>query len=60
MCGEQRHALWLEVDHIVPLFNGGHDTASNLQLLCLPCHLIKSRAEAAKGSTKGKQYKHKA
>lgn len=26
------------VDHIVPLASGGGNEASNLRLLCLPCH----------------------
>ena len=27
-----------EVDHIVPLADGGTDAATNLQALCAPCH----------------------
>lgn len=35
----------LQVDHIVPLHMGGHDTDENKQVLCVDCHLIKSEAE---------------
>jgi hypothetical protein len=31
-----------EVDHIVPLSEGGTNDASNLQALCLMCHRVKS------------------
>lgn len=31
-----------EVDHIVPLSDGGTNEASNLQALCLMCHRVKS------------------
>lgn len=32
----------VELDHIVPLFKGGKDTASNKQGLCSPCHKEKT------------------
>ena len=34
-----------EVDHIVPLHQGGGDERSNLQPLCHDCHADKSAAE---------------
>ncbi len=34
-----------EVDHIVPLQQGGTDEVSNLQPLCHDCHATKSAAE---------------
>ena len=34
-----------EVDHIVPLQQGGTDAISNLQPLCHDCHATKSAAE---------------
>jgi 5-methylcytosine-specific restriction protein A len=37
-----------ELDHIVPLHQGGTDRASNRQGLCHACHLSKSLAEAGK------------
>lgn len=38
-----------EVDHILPLANGGTDTDDNVQSLCRQCHAIKTAGEAAKG-----------
>lgn len=35
----------VEVDHIVPLRDGGTNTRANLQVLCLPCHHAKTRAD---------------
>ena len=43
-CG--RRGVRLEMDHIVPLKDGGTDELSNLQSLCkAPCHAAKTRAE---------------
>lgn len=30
------------LDHIVPLFKGGPDEDGNLQVLCVPCHDVKT------------------
>jgi 5-methylcytosine-specific restriction enzyme A len=35
-----------EIDHIVPLFKGGHDAWSNYQALCVECHKIKTAQDA--------------
>ena len=35
----------IEVDHVVPLADGGGDTHNNVQTLCRPCHKTKSDAE---------------
>ena len=43
--------LW-EVDHRVPLWEGGEDMASNLCLLCQRCHAQKTRTEAARHGRK--------
>lgn len=40
----RRRSLW-ELDHIVPLIEGGGHEASNLQTLCVPCHRKKSAGE---------------
>ena len=38
-----------EVDHIIPLFEGGHPTArENLRGICGPCHNKKTREEHAR------------
>jgi 5-methylcytosine-specific restriction protein A len=34
-----------ELDHTVPLHQGGPDTEENSQVLCIPCHRDKTRAE---------------
>ncbi len=40
-----RRSLW-ELDHIVPLIDGGGHELANLQTLCTPCHKAKTAAEA--------------
>jgi len=40
-----RSSLW-EVDHIVPLVDGGSFDFENLQTLCIPCHKRKTAEEA--------------
>lgn len=46
MCEAQgRVTLATQRDHIVPLAEGGQDTADNTQGLCEPCHEGKSLAE---------------
>ena len=35
-----------EVDHVVPLADGGSDDIANLQALCTACHEAKSAGEA--------------
>jgi 5-methylcytosine-specific restriction endonuclease McrA len=37
-------------DHIQALINGGEHRESNLQLLCVPCHAVKTRADVAEKS----------
>jgi len=47
-CGVLTDYPWgFELDHIVPLSEGGPDTEENSQVLCIECHKAKSRAEAA-------------
>lgn len=38
----------LTIDHIMPLFMGGKSNIENLQLLCEPCHVEKSRNDQKK------------
>ena len=40
-----RRSLW-ELDHVVPLIDGGSHELSNLQTLCTPCHRRKTALEA--------------
>ena len=37
-------------DHIQALINGGQNRESNLQLLCVPCHAVKTKADVAEKS----------
>jgi 5-methylcytosine-specific restriction enzyme A len=46
-------------DHIQALINGGKHAESNLQLLCVPCHAAKTKADVAEKSvTARKRTKH--
>lgn len=38
-----------EVDHIIPLSQGGTDELGNLQGLCKPCHKAKTARESRAG-----------
>lgn len=38
-----------ELDHVIPLAEGGPDTDENTQAACSPCHKAKSRREAIRG-----------
>ena len=45
-CRECGRAGRLEVDHVKPLYSGGHETdMRNLQTLCRDCHFIKTAGE---------------
>jgi 5-methylcytosine-specific restriction protein A len=45
-------------DHITALVNGGEHRESNLQLLCVPCHAVKTRQDVAeKAQTYSKRLK---
>jgi 5-methylcytosine-specific restriction protein A len=35
----------VDVDHIKPLAHGGEDVDENVQLLCRPCHKLKTRGD---------------
>lgn len=46
-------------DHVVALINGGENREANLQLLCVPCHAVKTKADVAEKSTVArKRQKH--
>ena len=36
-----------QFDHIVALVNGGENRESNLQILCVPCHRLKTQVDVA-------------
>jgi 5-methylcytosine-specific restriction endonuclease McrA len=47
-----RRSLW-ELDHIVPLIDGGGHELPNLQTLCTPCHKKKTAREATLRAARG-------
>lgn len=52
LCAECRRqgliVLAIEVDHVVPLWEGGAEDDANCEGLCVECHRAKSAAEAAR------------
>jgi 5-methylcytosine-specific restriction enzyme A len=42
MCGRDQNEVALEVDHVVPVADGGTDELTNLATLCRPCNNGKS------------------
>lgn len=46
-------------DHAIALINGGENRETNLQLLCVPCHAVKTKTDVAEKSvTARKRAKH--
>ena len=46
-------------DHSTALINGGENRETNLQLLCVPCHAVKTKTDVAeKSTTARKRAKH--
>jgi len=54
ICGEVKDHT--QIDHIVPLWNGGTDKVDNLQVLCYECHKKKSADEHREWSKLHPQY----
>ncbi|WP_054910471.1 HNH endonuclease [Pseudomonas sp. NBRC 111135] len=46
-CGRTCDYNSWNMDHIIPLWKGGDDLESNMQVLCIPCHADKTAKEAA-------------
>lgn len=46
-CGRTVEARGIEIDHVLPLLDGGLDVESNVQPLCRSCHKDKTSKEAA-------------
>lgn len=46
-CRAKLPASAVDVDHKLPLYQGGDDVPSNVQVLCRPCHKRKTRRDAA-------------
>jgi len=49
-----RRSLW-ELDHKIPLIDGGTHDLSNLQTLCVPCHRYKSALEHSERAARTRQ-----
>lgn len=47
--------LATEVDHVIPIAEGGTDDESNLQAMNTDCHKLKTQAEAARGRGVGRK-----
>lgn len=47
-----RYTEATQVDHIVPIAEGGTDDRANLQAICSPCHEAKTQAEAMRAQGK--------
>ena len=45
VCRLCQSAFATEVDHVVPIEDGGTDEADNLQALCHACHAAKTASE---------------
>jgi 5-methylcytosine-specific restriction protein A len=44
-CPQVVFASAADIDHITPLAKGGQDVDSNVQILCRPCHKLKTRSD---------------
>ena len=55
-CAECKKAIKpkqkFNIDHIIPLGDGGTNEPENLQVLCVPCHFAKSKIEHEQGYVK--------
>jgi len=45
VCGEVWPADQIEIDHDVPLADGGADVGGNVRPMCVPCHRVKTTTE---------------
>lgn len=57
MCNHCGINMSTEVDHIIPVFEGGDDTVFNAQGLCRECHMIKTQAESARARSRAPRAK---
>ena len=61
-CNHCKKALELsgmEIDHIKPLASGGDNSYDNLQVLCKPCHFVKTQHSKRVLQFQRKQYQHR-
>ena len=50
--GPDCRGVAVEVDHVVPVSEGGLDELDNLQSVCSACHSVKTQAEAQRARRK--------
>src|SRR5262245_28930556 len=48
-----RYVQGVEVDHVIPLWEGGLDIQSNRQTICLRCHAAKTAEETIRRASRG-------
>lgn len=51
---DKRVTLAEEVDHIIPISEGGTDDMKNLQAINAQCHKVKTAKEAARGAARNR------
>ena len=55
-CGMvDRSGRSLQADHIIPLDLGGTNDLENMQVLCIGCHSVKSKAEQRRAAEKARE-----
>lgn len=54
-CGIDGRDVKLELDHVIPVAEGGADDIGNAQWLCPACHKPKTQAEAKRGQARHRQ-----
>lgn len=47
-CGALAYGSYGEIDHRLPLADGGDNSKANLRLLCLACHDLKTATESVR------------
>ena len=52
LCKNKLEINYVQIDHIKALANGGTNDIENLQILCKPCHYVKTKEEAENGWVK--------
>lgn len=57
MCNHCGINVSTEVDHIIPVFEGGDDTVFNAQGLCHACHKMKTQSETARARSRAPRAK---
>lgn len=54
LCGKGPPEVRIQVDHIVPVFEGGTRELENGRVLCVPCHKVKHAEEMRRANARPK------